>query len=233
MFSRLSSLLVYVVAGLVISAVATPMGPDYNDEPKTRLSGPFYPQSYSPRPKYPQEKPYPKPYSHTDKAYVPRDSEDKSYPEAKKYLEQKKYPEQKKEEKPFPKPHPENKKYLKSDDDKDHDNDRKDHDNDRKDKDNDRKDYDGDRKDNDNDRGRKHHDNYRKGDDDKDYESDYDHGRHGNSYDDKDGGCANVEEQHCCDQVNNVRHDLMVSRIQPLTPLFRSSKLNPRIFWLF
>ena len=261
MLSRFSALLIYVVAGLVISAAATPMGPppDYNEEPKYRPA-PYHPNSYSPHHKYAQEKPYSKYYDHKYGAYTPRDDqpysksypeakpyeekkpEEKKYPEAKQYeekkpeekkypeakqnpeekYEEKKYPEEKKyeekkypEEKPHPKPYMDDKKYPDklsedrghNDRDNDRDNDRY---NDRNDRDNDRKDNDNGRKYNDNgrndrDNNRKDKDNYRKVDDDKDFESDYDHGRHGNSYDNKNGSC-NVEDQHCCDQVNNVRH---------------------------
>ncbi|KAH8984186.1 hypothetical protein EDB86DRAFT_2833605 [Lactarius hatsudake] len=119
MLSHFSALLVYVVAGLVISAAATPMGQsaDYNDEPKSRSPGAYGPQSYSPHPKYAQDKPYSKPYDHTYKAYaLGKDKPySKPYPEEKKYSE-KKYPRDKKL--PEEKPHPEDKKYsdLSSDD---------------------------------------------------------------------------------------------------------------------
>ena len=250
MLSRLSSLFIYVVAGLVISAAATPMGPDYNEEPKSRVPGPAYPQSYSAHPKYTQEKPYSKPYYQMDKAYARR--EDKPYREEKKYPEQKKFSE----EKPYPKPRPEDKKYLnKSSDDKgkepksddykgrksDNDKgrksdnykdrmsgdymDRKSDDKDRKDLD---KDYDNGRKmDEDNDRkdydrGRKDYDKGRK---------DYDKGR--KVYSNNANSCGNVGEQHCCDSVNTVRHDLVIGFIKPLTPLFRSRKRKRRVFFPF
>ncbi|KAH9058238.1 hypothetical protein EDB87DRAFT_1578226 [Lactarius vividus] len=110
MLSRFSALLVYVVAGLVISAAATPMGQsaDYNDEPKSRPPGAYGPQSYPPHHKYPQDKPYSKPYDHAYKAYGGGEDKpySKPYPEEKKYPE-KKYPRDKKH--PEEKPHPEDK----------------------------------------------------------------------------------------------------------------------------
>ena len=134
MLSRFSSLLVYVVAGMVISAAATPMGPppDYIDEPKSHHPVPYYSNSYSPHLKYPQEKPYAKSYYHKDKVYAPRDDspypepytlESKQYPETnnsmpapekteEKPMASMSYTEDKKnsEEKPNPESHPEEKK---------------------------------------------------------------------------------------------------------------------------
>ncbi|KAH9174394.1 hypothetical protein EDB89DRAFT_2067693 [Lactarius sanguifluus] len=158
MLSRFSALLVYVIAGLVISAAATPMGQsaDYNDEPKSRPPGAYGPQSYSPHHKYPQDKPYSKPYDHTYKAYAL--GEDKPY--SKPYPEEKKYPEKKyPRDKKFPeeKPHPEDKKYPDPSSDK----------------------------------GK-----IRKSSDYKDRKSD--------DKDGKSGQCA-VEDQHCCDSMENIK----------------------------
>ncbi|KAF8257202.1 hypothetical protein EI94DRAFT_1792022 [Lactarius quietus] len=233
MLSRLSSLLVYVVAGLVISAAATPMGPpsEYNEEPKARPLGPSYPQSYAPHPKYPYSKSY-----QMDKAYAPR-GEDKPYPRP--YSEEKKYSEKKhSEEKPYPKPHPEEKKYLskssddkgkerkadvdqgrKSDDYKDRKSadytDRKSYDNNRKsDDDRDRKVYDDkDRKSDDyKDRksadytDRKSYDNGRKSDDDRDRKVYNDKDRKYKDQDDHSYGNnqCNVGEQHCCESTTSL-----------------------------
>ncbi|KAH9014834.1 hypothetical protein EDB84DRAFT_1528145 [Lactarius hengduanensis] len=76
MLSRFSALLVYVPA-------------DYNDEPKSHPPGAYGAQSYSPHHKYPQDKPYSKPYDHTYKAYAL--GEDK--PDNKPHSEDKKYPD--------------------------------------------------------------------------------------------------------------------------------------------
>ena len=68
MLSRFSSLFVYVVAGLVISAAATPMGPpsDYGNAPKSPSSpGSPYPSPPTP-PKYPDNKPGDKVKSYDD-----------------------------------------------------------------------------------------------------------------------------------------------------------------------
>ena len=282
MLSRFSALLIYVIAGLVISAAATPMGPppDYNEEPKSRPPGPYYPNSYPPHHTYPQVKPYSKPYDHKYGAYTLRDDKpySKSYPEEKKYPEAKQYPEEKKaeekkypeakqyeekkpeekkypEEKQNPKPYAEDKKYPeKSSDDKDKgrmsedgkgrklDNykDRMSDDNmGRKSDDKDRKelgkDYDNGHKAVD-DEDHKDYDRGRKSDNDKDRESIYDNGNDGKSYNDEyrnptsSETCGNVGEQHCCNSVNTVSYDLMVSCIKPLTPLFSSRKLTTRIF---
>ncbi|KAI9441812.1 hypothetical protein H4582DRAFT_1414022 [Lactarius indigo] len=135
MLSRFSALLVYVIAGLVISAAAVPMGPqpDYYDEPKSRHPGKYYPQSYSPHHKYSKDRPYYKSYDHKYRAYgldedkpYPSPEEKKQYPEANQpypATEEKKYPEEKPypqpysedvkyfEEKPYPQPYSEDKKY--------------------------------------------------------------------------------------------------------------------------
>ena len=236
MLSRRSSLFIYVVVGLIISAAATPMGPDYNGEPKPRIQGPSYSQSHSPHPKYAPEKPYSKPYYQMDKTYAPR--EDKPYREEKKYPEQKKISEQK----AYPKPRPEDKKYLnKSSDDKgkehksdDYKGHKSDDDKGRK-SDNykdrmsgdymDRKSEDKDSKDlgKDYDKGRKvEGDNDRKG---------YDKGR--KEYDNTATSCGNVGEQHCCDSVSTVRHDLVINFNTLLTPLFSSTKRKSRISFPF
>ncbi|KAH9981552.1 hypothetical protein BJV74DRAFT_887509 [Russula compacta] len=82
MLSRFSSLFVYVVAGLVISAAATPMGPpgDYGNGPKSpSLPGPPYP-SPPPPPKYPGNKPGDNAKSYGDGKDKPYgDGKDKSY----------------------------------------------------------------------------------------------------------------------------------------------------------
>jgi hypothetical protein len=102
MFSRFSSLLVYVVAGLAIAAAATPMGPpkDYDDGSKA----PSYPAPSYSSPKYSEDKPYAKPYS--DK--YPRDQ----YPKdkyAKKYPMDKYAKEQRVEEKDVKDKYPQDK----------------------------------------------------------------------------------------------------------------------------
>ncbi|KAI9441814.1 hypothetical protein H4582DRAFT_2127530 [Lactarius indigo] len=182
MLSRFSALLVYIVAGLVISAAATPTGQsaDYNDEPKYRPA-PYHPHSYSPHHKY-QEKPYSKPYDHTykpyalgeDKPYYKPYPEEKKYPEANKYPEEKKYPEKK-----YPrdkkyleeKPHPEDKKYL---EEKPHPEDKKHPDSSSDDKGKIRK------------------------SDEKGHKSEY------SDKDGKSGQCA-VEDQHCCDSIDSIK----------------------------
>src|SRR6266702_2521696 len=85
MLSRFSTLLIYVIAGLVVSAAAVPMGPQ--DEPKSR----------SPSTYYPHDRPHSKPYGHKYRAYALREEkkDDKKYPEEKKY-DDKKYPQEKK-----------------------------------------------------------------------------------------------------------------------------------------
>jgi hypothetical protein len=87
MFSRFSTLLVYIVAGLVISAAATPMAPpkDYDDGSKA----PSYPGSSYSSPKYSADKPYAKPYA------------DESCPKEKKYPEEK-YPKDKYRDEKYP-----------------------------------------------------------------------------------------------------------------------------------
>jgi hypothetical protein len=96
MFSRFSSLLVYVVAGLVISAAATPMAPpkDYDDGSKA----PSYPGSSYSSPKYSADKPYAKPYA------------EESCPEEKKYPEEK-YPKDKYPDDKYPKDNYREEKY--------------------------------------------------------------------------------------------------------------------------
>ena len=182
MLCRLSSLFIYVVAGLVISAAATPaMGPtsDYNEEPKSRPMVPSYSKSPS----------HPKPYYPMDKAYARR--EDSPYPRPhrneKKYSE-KSHSEEKKWNDDKGKEHrPDNYKDRMSVDEKDRKDDGKGH-----------KNYDN---------GRKvTHDKGRK---------DYEKAKDGNPYHAEDrnpsNAYCNVGEQHCCDSVNTVRHDLMVS----------------------
>ncbi|KAH9976374.1 hypothetical protein BGW80DRAFT_1444002 [Lactifluus volemus] len=117
MLSRFSSLLVYVVAGLVISAAATPMGPprDYDDGYKTTSpqgSQSSYspstssnyaastPSPYAAKPyadmKYPEPSQSPKPYAEEKKAYSEKT------PSAKPYAQEKpKYPEQTTSAKPY------------------------------------------------------------------------------------------------------------------------------------
>ena len=162
MLCRLSSLFIYVVAGLVISAAATPamMGPtsDFNEEPKSRPMVPSYSKSPS----------HPKPYYPMDKAYARR--EDAPYPrphrDEKKYSE-KPHSEEKKWNDDKGKEHkPDNYKDRMSVDEKD----RKDYGKGRKDDDRYHKDDDRDRKDDDkyrkdDDRDRKDDDKYRKDDD--------------------------------------------------------------------
>jgi hypothetical protein len=106
MFSRFSSLLVYIVAGLAIATAATPMGPpkDYDDGAKA----PSYPgSSYSP-PKYSADKSYAKPYAEEEpcpKDKYPKEKYPKKYPEDKyskdKYAE--KYPKDEYPEDKYPK----------------------------------------------------------------------------------------------------------------------------------
>ncbi|KAH8994615.1 hypothetical protein EDB92DRAFT_295382 [Lactarius akahatsu] len=169
MLSRFSALLVYVVAGLVISAAAIPMGQsaDYNDEPKSRPPGAYGPQSYSPHHKYPQDKPYSKPYDHTYKAYA-LGEDSKPYPEEKKYPE-KKYPRDKKFPEEKPHPEAEDKKYPDPSSD---------------------------------DKGK-----IRKPNDYKNRKSDG-----------KPGQCA-VEDQHCCDSIDSVKHARAMGMTQLLTLL--------------
>jgi Fungal hydrophobin len=103
MFSRFSSLLVYIVAGLVISAAATPMAPpkDYDDGSKA----PSYPGSSYSSPKYSADKPYAKPYAEESCPMEKKYPEDK-YPKDKyredKYPEEK-YPKEKYHEDKYPK----------------------------------------------------------------------------------------------------------------------------------
>jgi len=89
MLSRFSSLFVYVVAGLAISAAATPMSPprEYDDGSRSpSYSGSSYPPPRPP-PKYPHNEPM-KSYS--------EEKEKEKYPEEKeKYSEKEKYPEKK------------------------------------------------------------------------------------------------------------------------------------------
>ena len=208
MLCRLSSLFIYVVAGLVISAAATPaMGPtsDYNEEPKSRPMVPSYSKSPS----------HPKPYYPMDKAYARR--EDSPYPrphrDEKKYSE-KPHSEEKKWNDDKGKEHrPDNYKDRMSVDEKDRKDDGKGH----KDDDRYRKDDDRDRKDDDKyrkDRDHKNYDNGRKVDHDKG-RKDYEKAKDRNPYHAEDrspsNAYCNVGEQHCCDSVNTVRHDLMVS----------------------
>ena len=132
MLSRFSSLLIYVAAGLVISAAATPMAPPqpYDDGSKA----PSYPaSSYSSPspPKYPSDKSYAMPYAdkkpcpkekkYDDKKYDdkkhPQEKkyDDKKYPQEKKYddkkYDDKKYPEEKRPEKEYPEEKRPEKKY--------------------------------------------------------------------------------------------------------------------------
>src|SRR6266702_4694590 len=96
MLSRFSTLLIYVIAGLVVSAAAVPMGPQ--DEPKSR----------SPSTYYPHDRPHSKPYGHKYRAYALR--EEKKDPEEKKY-EDKKYPQEKDDDKKYDDKYPQEKKY--------------------------------------------------------------------------------------------------------------------------
>src|SRR6266702_3533975 len=116
MLSRFSTLLIYVIAGLVVSAAAVPMGPQ--DEPKSR----------SPSTYYPHDRPHSKPYGHKYRAYALREEkkDDDKYPEEekyddkkyddkkyddKKYPEEKKYDEKKYDEKKYDDKYPQEKKY--------------------------------------------------------------------------------------------------------------------------
>ncbi|KAI9507729.1 hypothetical protein F5148DRAFT_1149521 [Russula earlei] len=124
MLSRFSSLFVYVVAGLVISAAATPMvARDSDDAPKSP-SYP-YPPPRSPPPKYSPERPYAPSYpdekkpEEYPKAKYPKElySDEGKYPA--KYPDQKKpYPDDK--SKPYPddkdKPYPDDKDKSHTDD---------------------------------------------------------------------------------------------------------------------
>jgi hypothetical protein len=79
MLSRFSSLFIYAVAGLVISAAAKPMGHlnSYDDGPKppSPPGSPYSPPP-PPPPKYPADKPYAKPYPPPDNSYnAPSQSE--------------------------------------------------------------------------------------------------------------------------------------------------------------
>jgi hypothetical protein len=79
MLSRFSSLFIYAVAGLVISAAAKPMGHlnSYDDGPKppSPPGSPYSPPP-PPPPKYPADKPYAKPYPSPDNSYnAPSQSE--------------------------------------------------------------------------------------------------------------------------------------------------------------
>ncbi|KAN0137824.1 hypothetical protein V8E53_004308 [Lactarius tabidus] len=188
MLSRLSSLFIYVVAGLVISAAATPMmGPttsDYNEEPKSRPMVPSYPKS----------SPHPKPYYQMEKAYARGDDkpyprphpDEKKYPEQKKYSEKPSRPDDKKSSDDKGKEHkPDNYKDRMSSDDVD------------------RKDYG---------KGRKDYDKGKDGKSDRDHDKDrkdYDKGKDSKSYHDEDHNPSNtycnVGEQHCCDTVNDVK----------------------------
>ena len=103
MLSRFSSLLAYVVVGLVISAAATPMAPssDYDDVSK---SPSHLDSSYSSptSPKYPADKPYAKPYA--------EEKPKEKYPEEKR--PEGMYPKDQSEAKP---PYPQEKPYAKTD----------------------------------------------------------------------------------------------------------------------
>ena len=202
MLCRLSSLFIYVVAGLVISAAATPamMGPtsDFNEEPKSRPMVPSYSKSPShPKPYYPMDKAY----ARREDAPYPRPHRDEKKYSEKPHSEEKKWNDDKgKEHKPdnykdrmsvdekdrkdYGKGRKDDDRYHKDDDKyrKDDDRDRKDDDKYRKDDDRDRKD--GDRKDDDKDRkdrDRKDDDRDRKDKDHKDYDNgrkaDHDKGR--------------------------------------------------------
>jgi hypothetical protein len=99
MLSRFSSLFIYIVAGLVISAAATPMGPprDYDyDGSKMTTQGSYSSYSTSSASMYPTESPYPsKPYS--EMKYPAEAPYQKFYPE-----EQEEYPKAEPSEKPYP-----------------------------------------------------------------------------------------------------------------------------------
>ena len=255
MLSRFSTLLVYVVAGLALSAAATPMGhprgyddgsksPSYPGSSYSSSTPSKYPEAkkYPEEKKYPEQKPYPKSYA-----------EEKKYPEEKRPMEkyseekEKKYPEEKKyeEKRPMEKYRPKQRysvgKYddedkRKSDDDKrkPYDDDkRKSYDDEERKSDEDkRKSYDDD------DERKPYDDDKRKSDDNR--RKPYDDGEKRKPYDDhknESHGQCSVENQHCCNQVNKASHIHSSSVILSLTCLFRrihrlpSTLLAKQAYW--
>ncbi|KAI0253696.1 hypothetical protein BJV78DRAFT_1280749 [Lactifluus subvellereus] len=201
MLSRFSSLFVYVVAGLVISAAATPMGPprDYDDGSKVPM--PQGSSSYSPSTtsKYPAESSYyAKPYS--EKKYPEEMPYPKPYPEE-KYPEEVPYPRpQNAEEMPYPMPYPEDKKPY-PEDKKPYPEDKKPYPEDKKPYPEDKKPYPADRKPYPEDK-KPYPEQKKPYSEDPSYSKPGDKGKSG-SYNDPNGntGACSVGPQQCCNQV--------------------------------